>query len=191
MSKKSTTVDDLARRKGVEPDDVLIMVWDGGIGYPNGPRSIIRPQDVARAEKACGLASPKARTTVEYWIQALSLDRSELTAELRDLGIVLAPNARKLPKGALAKLERTRPRASVAMAVNVNTELASQVDDLPTFVWRDVGHIREVHNLTAKEIEGIHFAIAADFQAGIDPISPAGVRNQNLLDARPRGQQVD
>lgn len=49
------------------------------------------------------------------------------------------------------------------------------------FIWRQIGHVRDVKVIDEREIEEIHWAVAEDFAAGSDPVSPAGVRDAKLL----------
>ncbi|MFB9643293.1 type II toxin-antitoxin system death-on-curing family toxin [Agromyces lapidis] len=162
-------------------DDVLLMIWDAGITYPKSANSVIRPQDVSHAERACGLATPKEKLNVQYWVTLDGGDREAFLARAADLGIHIGTGARRLPKGALAKLDRAyspvtgtpSPIAEAAPAEQINRE---------QFVWRDIGHQRDrIQHLASDEIEKIHWAIAEDFRDSSDPIFPAGVRDANLL----------
>ena len=186
MARQPVTPLELARRAGCETDDVLILLWDAGIEYPTSPTAIVKPQDVARAERACGLAPARQKTQVDYWMRLLDLDREEFTSRARLQGIIVGANSRRLPKGALAKLERGlhselkagRPVVSHVQATEVTTKVPER------FVWHDVGHLRDsLQYLTSEDIESVHFAIAEDFRNSPDPISPTGVRSRNLLES--------
>jgi death-on-curing family protein len=180
MARTGTTPAELARRLSVEVDDVLLMLWDAGIEYPRSPQSPIRAQDLRGAERACGLADPRERLTVAYWEYHLRKSPEELRAYAAGLGVRLGPHARRLPKGALAKLDRATRRHAPALTIKntVTTKPPKR------FVWHERGSRREdVTYLTAGEIEEIHMSIAADFATSPDPISPAGVRDQALLES--------
>ncbi|WP_159084926.1 type II toxin-antitoxin system death-on-curing family toxin [Planctomonas deserti] len=163
------------------------MLWDAGIEYPTSTTAQIKPQDVAAAELACGLASPKQKTQVEYWLQLLDLDRATFQERAAEHGINIGPNARRLPKGALGKLEKgaLTPRDRSALAVSLPPAKPTQPAPVrQRFTWQDVGHPRDMLQfLTFEDIRGIHFAIAEDFQHTADPISPAGVRSDDLLES--------
>lgn len=180
MARRSTTPAELAHRLNVEVDDVLLMLWDGGLDYPRAPFSPIRPQDIGRAERACGLAEPRERLSVKYWQHLLNKTPAELREYAGTLGINLTEGSRRLPKGALSKLDRaTRKHAP---AVSVKPVLLAKPPK--SFRWQERGHKRDSMSfLSAAEIEDIHMSIAMDFASTPDPISPAGVRDRALLES--------
>lgn len=185
MSKRSLTPAALGRELGIEVDDVLLLLWDAGVEYPTSPASMIRGADRARAYAACGAAAVKERLLVEYWCSSLHLTREELRVWAASHGVSIGPNARRLPKGALARFDRaTRSNAAIQQQREqaVQAAKAAEVKVREPMVWRDIGHIKEVFRyLTADEIERIHYQIAQDFKDTPDPIAPAGVRNAELL----------
>ena len=185
MSRKPATVASLARRTQSDYDDVLLTLWDAGIRYPSGPQSIVRTADIPKAERALELASPKEKMQVDYWIHLTGASREVLSSELASYGISLGPNARRIPKGSLARLEkylRGKGATATKQASTARQETKAAVELVP-FRWQVVGHRRELQYLTTPEVEGIHFAIAEDFASSPDPISPAGIRSQNLLES--------
>ncbi|GHF10987.1 type II toxin-antitoxin system death-on-curing family toxin [Pseudolysinimonas yzui] len=179
MTRTTLTVESLAREAGIEVDDALIQLWDAGVDYPSGPKSPIRPHDVARARDSCELPNGRELTRVDYWLQRDGLSREAFTAQLAALGIKLGPNARALPKGAVARLRKksTQPRPESRKPQKPSPA------PLQNFVWRNIGHVRETRALDVDEIESIHFALADDFAGSNDPVSPAGVRDRTLLES--------
>lgn len=178
---RKVTVASIARDLSMETDDVLIMLWDAGIDYPSSAQSVVRSKDVDRARRACGSTPGKETTRLDFWMRSNDLTREELVAQLGALGITVGPNARTLPKGAVSKLRaasfgRPTPAPDAAPA-ETSTE-----NRIP-FVWRNVGHLRDVRHLTVEEVVNIHFALANDFIGSADPISPAGVSDQGLLES--------
>lgn len=181
MATPPVTPKDLAQTLECEIDDILLMLWDAGVEYPKGPLSVIRPQDRARALAACGIASGKTRSNVAYWHKVLSMTADEFAKYASTLGIHIGHHARRLPKGALAKLDR-------AHGVQVREAIAPPADKMPEpgprFVWQERGHQRdEMQFLSTEDIEHVHWAIAEDFAGSPDPISPAGVRDPALLES--------
>lgn len=185
LAKKSLTPASLARELNLEVDDVLLMLWDGGIDYPTSPDSLIRPPDHGRAFAACGAAPLKDRLLVDYWANTLSMSRDEVQTWARSLGVSIGPNARRLPKGALAKFERaTKTNAAIQQQRGEAAQVASAANATGKrpMSWREIGHVREdLRHLSSEEIEQIHHAIAQDFKDTPDPIAPAGVRSPDLL----------
>lgn len=193
MSKRTVTTATLAAETNSDIDDILLLLWDAGIEYPNSADSRIRATDIGRARAACGASSVKDRLTVEYWMILLNLTRDEFASWTEDRGIRIGSNARRLPKGALARLDReirTDPKL-LARAAHGATLTTSQQSKRPSrkpptlkFDFRNIGHSRaQVRHLSSVEIEEIHHHIAADFASTPDPIAPAGVRSRPLLES--------
>jgi prophage maintenance system killer protein len=183
MAKSLLTPGSLARELACDVDDVLLMLWDAGITYPTAAQSQIRPEDASRARTACGLASIKDRLLVSYWRSNLNMSHSELQTWALERGVALGNEARRLPKGALAKFDRVTDR-QFARKAEVAADETQTAAPLKPFRWRNLGHSRDLlRHLEGAEIEGIHFQIAQDFQYTSDPIAPAGVRSQPLLDS--------
>ncbi|WP_172979642.1 type II toxin-antitoxin system death-on-curing family toxin [Agromyces agglutinans] len=185
LAKKSLTPASLARELNLEIDDVLLLLWDGGIEYPTSADSVIRPGDHSLAFAACGAASVKSRLLVEYWSTTLGMSREELRSWAKSLGVTIGPNARRLPKGALARFERATRKSEARQQQRADLVLAAAAsagEPKSSMSWREIGHMREgLRYLGADEIEQIHFQIAQDFKDTPDPIAPAGVRSQELL----------
>jgi death-on-curing family protein len=180
MARGSITPADLAHRLGIEVDDVLLMLWDAGIEYPRSPLSPIRARDSRDAERACGLAEPRERLVVAYWQNLLKQTPDEFADYAADLGIRIGPQTRRLPKGALAKLERATRKHAPALS----SKPQPAAKPPRQFVWQERGNRRDdMVFLSAREIEEIHMSIALDFADSPDPISPAGVRDLALLES--------
>jgi prophage maintenance system killer protein len=186
MAKKALTPAALARELGCDVDDVLLMLWDHGIEYPTTPDSHIRSADMSRARSACGVVALKERLSVDFWSKTLGMDRQQFIQWASGLGVAISPNARRLPKGVLSKIERVVPggRTVRPEPTAANPSRSVAVTPLKTLEWRISGHHRDaIRHLSADEIESIHFQIAEDFRYTSDPIAPAGVRSQPLLDS--------
>ncbi|WP_164515453.1 type II toxin-antitoxin system death-on-curing family toxin [Microbacterium sp. 10M-3C3] len=185
MAKKTVTPAALARDLGLEVDDVLLMLWDSGVDYPTSPDALIRPGDHQKAYEACGVASLKDRLLVDYWSRTLGMSRVELQTWAGQHGVTIGPNARRLPKGALARFERAMRSNAVSRAERRGAgEVPSSTSPRSPMQWRDVGHMRDdMRYLSADEIEQIHHQIAQDFRDTADPIAPAGVRSRELLES--------
>lgn len=180
MAKRTTTPAELAARLHTDVDDVLLMLWDADLNYPRGPHSIIRAQDVAVAERCCGLAAARERLLVAFWERHFDFDRAQFQDYASTLGIHIGPDARRLPKGALAKLDRATTTKSPALSSRDGAVAKAQTP----FVWQERGNRRDALTyLSADDIFEIHMSIADDFADSPDPISPAGVRDQALLES--------
>lgn len=190
MSRRPTTVASLAKRSGLETDDILLGLWDAGLEYPSGPNSEIRARDLSRAEAALSLAGPKEKLKVEYWIKLSGLDRETLAKRLESEGLVLGPNARRVPKGSVRKLERLLASTGRPTTSLIPPKASPRPAPVETFTFHDVGHRRSLRYLTGDQISQIHYAIADDFAGTADPIAPAGVRYPDLLESAAIRSQI-
>lgn len=179
---KEMTATSLAREAGLEIDDVLLMLWEQSIEYPTTPTARIRPADQNKARAAVGIPSAKDRILIAYWLELLQMTSGEFREWGREFGVVVPPGARKLPKGALRRIERTT-RSRAALDARKEMPAIAPVER-SQFEWRTIGSEREnIRHLSTEEIEAIHFQIAHDFAESPDPISPAGVRSDALLES--------
>ncbi|MCF8557749.1 MAG: type II toxin-antitoxin system death-on-curing family toxin [Candidatus Nanopelagicales bacterium] len=106
---------------------------------------------------------------------------------MAELGVDLSPQAKTLPKGALARLHH--PRAKAGASVELMPLASGRVDAGQALIaaaplkWVTIGRVREVVFLSAEQANGIHWALVDDFDVGADPIQPAGLRDANLLES--------
>lgn len=190
---KELTASSLAREANLEVDDVLLILWENGIEYPATPTSLIRPADQTRARTACAIPPLKKRLLIAYWAELFGQTPEEFREWCRSIGISVPSGARKLPKGALKKIERTARSKSASDIRRESTP--AELPTLEKFEWRHVGPSRDgIRLLSPEEVEAIHFQIAHDFAGSADPIAPAGVRSADLLEsaaARPQTAVFD
>lgn len=168
-------------------DLVLVTLWDAGIDYVDAPESLIAARDVRVAERAVGLASSRDERRVAHWLATLGMTRDEFAKHLADLGVVLSPQARTLPKGALSRLQHPRAMASVTVeplsSAGGHVATGTAVMAAAPLRWATIGRVRDVVFLSADQANGIHWALVEDFNLGADPIQPAGLRDANLLES--------
>ena len=101
-----TTVGSLARELFVDVDEVLLTLWDLGVHDIRDGNSTIPAKWVDKARTALGAPTVREQMRIDYWVNALGVTRSEFVSELEDLGVRVSANARRLPKGALHRLQR-------------------------------------------------------------------------------------
>lgn len=188
MSRRSVRVSDLAHEAGIDADAALVTLWDAGLDQLSGADSLVSGASVRKAQKALGLASAKESSDPRHWRAVLGITGdADWSALLQQLGIDMAPNARRLPKGAPAKLRRHARGLDLAAGVSHRTEPAvGRTPTRPTapLAWAPVGTDRVVSHLTAEEINAIHEALVEEFAATNDPFGdPHGVRDWHLLES--------
>jgi death-on-curing family protein len=182
MPGRRTTVADLAAAVEADLDEAMVLLWDAGLEHIRDPSDLIPVSMLKQARTALGLAAPRALGTAAYWQGLLGLGDLEFADLLRQLDIHPAPKGRRLPKGAIKQLKRlARERLGDVDVVPPPEEPSSPAP--PPLKWEPVGHEQPIRYLTADEIRGIHECLEADFAGTDDPIEPAGVRDQNLLDS--------
>jgi death-on-curing family protein len=208
MRPKSVTVRDLAREAGTDLDDALVTLWEIGLEEILDATDVIRPQFVGRARAALRIVGRAELRSLRYWCAVLDSDSEAIGALLADCGIRIGPRARKIPPGGVSRLKavaRSRginpltgavrqltktagaaPRQGEAPAVDHSGQVVArevpepEFEDLP---WSSVGHEPIRRWLASADILRIHFALVGDFDGTEDPIRPAGVRSDSLLES--------
>lgn len=180
MAKRVLSIAELAKRSGMDPEAVLLSVWEAGLDHYRDPRDRVRRRDIDIALRAVGLPTGRDLTDPIYWMDRFGLEEEPFRELLRDLGTPMNRAARTLPKGAVAKLRRYSMRGVTGEEVAVVPE-APQVPVGEAFEWKTVGNRRDVRVLSEAEVEGIHWELVRDFAADKDPIDPPGVRSADLL----------
>lgn len=185
MAKRAMRVGQLADAAGIDRDEALILLWDAGFDELDSPADLIGSRYLDHARQAVGLIGTRRVTHPEYWMQALAMDKAAFDRVLCDLSIAQKPSARRLPKGAIAKLRRfTKQQGLLPEAATPSTPEATQ--DLGTsqpFEWRKIGHHKRAATLAAEQLEAIHWQLVEDFADDDDPIEPRGVRDRELLES--------
>lgn len=179
MRRRSWSVATLAAASELDVEQVLVALWAEGIEYLVEPAHRIRTEDVARAERAVGLASSREKR-VSYWLLELGMSRSQLSSTLEEMGLRLHPQAQTMPKGAIRRLRRLLGAAPVAVSSELPTEPLPEAEP---FIWEPRGSHKECDYLTADEIYQVHLALTEDFADSSDPIFPAGVKSWPLLES--------
>lgn len=185
MARTSLTVEAIAKEAGLDLDEVLVALWDAGLGEITDPKDRIPANSVRVARAAVGLPNAADIRRPEYWCDRLGMGEVEFKQALAEVGIHLSAGARTLPKGAVSKLrkiERDRFGTVISGATRPVSEEPPQVEE--EFEWTLIGHQnRPVFPIGAAEIERIHFTLVKEFAASADPIFPPGVKDRNLLES--------
>lgn len=187
MSRKSLRVEQLALESESDLDEVLITLWDAGIGYVDGARSTVRGRDVAQARRALGLTDAREQGTVDYWLRVSGLTRPELRKRLTEVDVNLPEGTRRIPKGSLRRLrsmfdEGSSPDAAAGSAPRPKAPVS-------VFKWETIGRPASVEFLTEEQVLAVHRALEEDARHSGDPISPPGVKDEAMLSSavhRPR-----
>jgi hypothetical protein len=137
----------------------------------------------------------RAHVRLKSLLKEADLDEEEGLVILWDAGIesVTAP-ADFIPRASLSRARRTlglHPGGpSKESHVTGPTPPPAVVMDAKRqepdrFEWRTVGSPSQIEYLTVKEVEAVHSALVRDFARSNDPISPPGIRDQNLFGLGP------
>jgi death-on-curing family protein len=182
MSRRPVSVQELAREAGIDVDEALVRLWDGGLDHVTDSGSKLFRRDLSAARRAIGIASRRNLSSAEYWKSLFHIDDAEFAAMLEKLSITRRPGTNALPKGAISRLRNEARRLGLVLQVEklaFCSELpATDVDRLE---WRIVGHQRAIRHLSVEDVIRIHEQLADDFAADDDPIIPRGARNEHLL----------
>jgi prophage maintenance system killer protein len=183
MVRRSQSVTELAQEAGLDPEELLIRLWDLGIDVPEDLNRRLSASQTTQARNAVGLPSPNEIRRPPYWQEALGISHPELYELLRQAGISADPKARTLPKGSVKILKRAARRRTLLSTPPTEPRHTAQSDGPSPFTWEPVGHIPARAFLDAEQVERIHLQLAKDFIGDIDPIIPSGVRDQGLLES--------
>jgi death-on-curing family protein len=181
VSRKHTTVAQLASESGIEIDDALIALWDAGFAELLNGNDLIGRGEASRARRALGLATRRELANANYWLKALDVDYAGLAALLEECNVVWPAEGGRLRKRAIHRLQTVLREQMVGLQLAERPP--SEQEGSPSVPdWEVVGHeVAEIRLLTADEVRMIHAALATDFENGPDPISPPGVRSESLL----------
>ena len=185
---------DLAAEARLDLDEALVLLWDAGIQYVEDINHPIRKRDQNRARRALGIATRRELAAPSYWREALGLTEPEFESTLGELGIQMRAGAKRLPKGAVAKLKvEARSRGAVQVLRELGEPEPAPRRDAPRHLrrveWKTIGQPRDLRMIEEEEVVKIHFALVEDFKGHNDPIHPEGVRSPPLLSSavhRPR-----
>jgi hypothetical protein len=182
MAGARTNVKQLALQAGIDLDEALLRIWDVGLSYVTDINTHIRPADLNRVRRAIGIPTRRELTSPGYWQEVLHLSDGELAELLESLGIARRACASRLPKGSIAKLKGELRRRQLPATIAVKPAEPRAVVREP-FEFIQIGRPADPHFLTAQNVLSIHHALARDFADADDPIEPAGVRSQALLES--------
>lgn len=184
MTRSSVRVAELAQRADMDVEEVIVALWDAGFDEVMGPDDRIPKNRAGKAASALGIASHKDELRIEYWLQQSGLDRREFATRVAELGVVIAPDSRRLPKGSLrrvrAAFQSLTPAPPVSISPLAIDHQRSGTSREQNF-WEVIGKVRPVETLGEGEVLLIHERLADDFAESEDPIYPVGVRDGILL----------
>lgn len=189
MTPKKSTVARLAAEAEVDLDEALVLLWDAGLNDVDEPTDVIPDRKMATAKRALGLATARQLRSISHLAQAAGLSVEDARARLQEARIITGRTSDRLPKGCVKKARKVlglQHAGGFSRLVAITSdEPAPQLEPetAEAFEWKTIGSVEQVEVLSAEEVEKIHFAIADDFSRGGDPISPAGIRDQNLLES--------
>lgn len=179
---RAISLTELAKEAEAELDDVLVTLWDAGFDELESPSDLIPFNQIDKARSALQIDPPRTQTRVKYWLNKLDIDHDKFNEILLELGIKgLSKNARVLPKGALRKLRRKYILTAPESTSDTTTQKTKEVKPCPPFEWDLVGQPCQIKYLSEDDITSVHDALVRDFESYKDPISPPGIRDDNLL----------
>lgn len=182
MATKRRTVRQLAQEASIDIDDALLSLWENGFDHIKTEYEKIGPRDLNRARRAIGIATRREFQSPDYWKKLLNLDNPQFQVLLDELGVPLERKT-KLQSKAIRRLKsEALGRGIDPITGDVSKpSIIRKEDKSNAFEWRTPGHKRELRWLTTEEVQNIHYELVKDFSLTSDPISPPGVRSEQLL----------
>ena len=190
MPPSTFTVSQLANEAEIDIDEALIVLWDGGIPYVNGPASTVRRGDSKKARKLVGLATRRELSSKKMWQKLFALDDGKYCQLLQSLNVSTSESSR-YSKKAINKLRAEAKRRGLSWSGAIEIRHGIGVEDAPNkpqsqptsppLVWKPIGKERDLKYVAGDDVRAIHEELVREFANDNDPIAPAGVRDENLL----------
>jgi len=184
MNKKKVRVEQLAREAGMDKDEALLRLWDANLEHIVSPGHILKGRELESAREALGLVPRRRIASIEYWCARLALSAPEIVELLEAEGVGRPTRTGILSKRQISSLERVAANTSVSGVVQVIEPTHEKtVPERELFQWEVVGKETPLRYLSVHDVVAIHEELVRDFSDSSDPISPAGVKDQALLES--------
>ncbi|TKJ36675.1 MAG: hypothetical protein CEE38_10225 [Planctomycetes bacterium B3_Pla] len=179
---RRTTIQELSTETNLDPEDVLLLLWEAGFDDVRNVNSRIPASKVKQARVAVAAPSISQLRSPSYWMSVLQLEPKQFADLLDSLGIEISATAKKLPSSSIRKLKRHASNLGHKDMRNISVQPVRRITSRAApLVWDNIGRFRELRYLSENEVLAIHGALVADFANDSDPIEPAGPRDKNLL----------
>ncbi|MEQ6166456.1 type II toxin-antitoxin system death-on-curing family toxin [Ekhidna sp. MALMAid0563] len=182
MSKKRVTTKSLAAEAEMDLDEALVMLWDVGIDEVINENTLIPSKKIALAKSTLGVSNKNELLKIDFWRKKLN-NKNHLFEEVAEtLDISVGPKMRKLPKGALKKLRQYAKQNGISIGTDSELPIKPESQEaVEPFEFTIIGNEEEISFITYDEVVDIHYCLVQDFANHADPISPPGIKNDNLL----------
>lgn len=202
MANTRTSITGLAQEAGLAVEEALFLLRDADIDYRNDRRALNK-HALKRARSALGLPSREDLISPQYWQDLLATEEEEFARLLQRLGITGYRAGKRLPPNAVRRLKAERERRETEAGLPIkplplSTHAEEKAEEIARraippraerrrdhFVFRvpNGNEKAEIQWLDRRDIIAIHEELARDFAKAHDPISPAGVRDVNMLES--------
>ena len=199
---KRTSIRGLAHEAGLDVEEALFLLRDTDVDYRDERRSLNK-HALKRARAALGLPSREDLVSPQYWKQLLGTEEEEFADLLRRLGIAGYRPGSRLPSNAVRRLKAEhkrreasggKPATVLPQPVKPQERRDGVIARAPTrwgdrrrdhFIFRPPNGTEktDIQWLDRHDVIAIHEDLARDFKRANDPISPAGVRDQHMLES--------
>lgn len=186
MGYRALTVRRLADMAGLDVEEVLIRAWDAGFEDIENPDKPLPASIAGRIRDVAGLPSARDITRPAYWTRVLDIDEVQLRQLLADAGLHWKASAKVFPKGAVRVLKQyARGTVLLETPPTLPEKVIPEIVHLPEpeVEWKTVGRVPRETFISAEQVNAVHMALVADFARDDDPIVPAGVRDESLLES--------
>ena len=160
---KRYSVSKLASDAKMDPELTLISLWEEGLDYLDSTDHQLNNRDLKLARQALGIAKPRELQISQYWCRLFDISDKELKALMDELDIRMRPGAKRLPKGAIAKLKseaRRRDKPTHVLNEGIGgTKKPVKSSSLEPVVWEPIGKLRELSVISEEDVKSIHEAL--------------------------------
>ena len=195
MTRQTRTVSELARLTGRPLDDVLLELVDCGFDVES-PSDCLKNGRLTSAKVALKLSSGPSRLVSDLSKEA-GLSEGQTRQILYEKKVLAKRRLKRVPrpllKEAKAALGISKPQDHKKAEVPIASQQPKprrpkqpkpRKPKRPSKeAWPKVGKKEDLVHLTAADIVAIHDLLVKDFAKSKDPIVPAGVRDEKLLES--------
>jgi death-on-curing family protein len=185
------SIGSLAREIGVDPDEMLVRLWDSGFDQFDEPSDSLGGAELKQVLRALGLPGYKDLRSSGQWLDRLGVPAERVQKILAAAGLRWRRGMRVLPVGAPWALHEFEAQTADTDAPERGAHLTCEqpAQSFPEPVgqsveWPAIGTVRDpVRYLTVGEVLGIRRQIALEFADSGDPFFETGTHNAALLES--------
>jgi hypothetical protein len=118
LSKKRQTIRTIASEALLDPEELLLLVWEQGFEYLTSVDTPINSKDLKNVSMLFDVPVAHQITRKSYWKKLLGLSDDGLRIKLTSLGFSWNPRSIRVPRGAIRVLQKEKKNTLLAIREN-------------------------------------------------------------------------